>query len=331
MITEEERVARREGMGSSDIFYIMGGKDNFSTEQDIWAEKVGVREDRSTSFPAECGNMMESVIAENFVKPFALNNMSDDHIVEPSRLSNPDTGLVFANADRVLLNDEGQWTEIFEIKFVGHYRGREFGDNWSDDYPRKFRYQMLWQMLVARSNGFPVESVHLCAMISNERLFWTQLWWDEKEASEVLEFCLSWWNTHVVPHQLPLVDGEKEDLAALERILSGLPDGGEVEATAEISAIAKDLYDAERRFVEAGDDVTRCKVQLMQYMGENTRLVGDNFEVLNRPSNPRRTTSWKGLAQTFQPSQDLIDEHTKYSEPKRRFKFSYNQGDNNGY
>lgn len=331
MITEEEREARREGMGSSDIYYILGNKDNFSNEQDIWAEKVGVREDRSSSFAADCGNMMEPVIAEHYVRPFALDNCLGDDLVEPKRLSHPEMGIVFANADRVILDEEGRWTEIFEIKFVGHYRGREFGENWSEDYPKKFRYQMLWQMLVARANGYPVEKVHLCAMISNERIFWTELYWDEKEAKDVLDRCVSWWNTHVVPHQLPLVDGEKEDLAALERILGSLPDGGEVEADESIAAIAKQLHDAEKRFLEAGEEITRCKVQIMQFMGESTRLVGDNFEVLNKPTKARRTTSWKSLAQTFKPSQALIDEHTKVGEVKRRFKFTYNTGGNYGY
>ena len=331
MISEEERERRREGIGSSDLFYILGGKDKYKTDRDIYAEKVGLKEDRTTSFPAEIGSAMEAFIAERDVRPYVEAHWPNvGSFVEPERLSHPDLPHVFANADRILLCSEGAWHEIFEIKFVGHHTGRDFGTDWTQEYPEKFRYQMIWQMLVARANGYPVERVHLCAMISNERVFWSQVRWDEAEAADILERALDWWNKYVLTETLPPQDGTAEDLAALERIFGGISDVSEVEADEDMEEKARQLDLKQQAFLKLGDEITALKCDLLSFMEGHDRLVGQRFSLWNKPRKGRKSTSWKALAMSFKPSEEQVAEHTKIGKDSKSFRFTFNNGEDNG-
>lgn len=180
-ITEDQRIARRKFLGSSDMAAVMG-VSQYQTAYDIWLEKTGrLKDEDITSVAADAGNRFESVVldwAEETLDTKLARNVS---------ISKPDLYLA-ANLDAQDTITE----QPVEAKTGGLFGplDQAWGDPGTDQVPDPYIVQTHVQMILAGTDicqlaaflggrGFCMYQIHRIdavadAILDTARTFWVR-------------------------------------------------------------------------------------------------------------------------------------------------------------
>jgi len=346
LITDQDIAERRLGIGSSDVFYILGAVDKYKTDRDLWAFKTGrSKDDPTVSFAATWGNLTETAVAKIEIIPDAVSRgwleegavdlvrgedgaaQPGPGLGEPETMVHPDHSWARANCDRLLLDADGVARELYEIKVLGSYRAREFGESWSGVFPDAYRKQIVWQMHIARSNGHAIDRGYLVAVLDNRGATWNCIEYDEEEALELFEFCYIWWMNFVLADEIPPHKGRREDVAAASRLYQEVQEETELEADKELEELAAKYKALELEIEELQDDLCGLLCDIKDRAGNFDRVYGAGFTIDNRFRKPRTSTSWKSVALAMSATEEAIAANTKTSEGKRQFSIKFNSAE----
>lgn len=132
MITQEQREARKLGIGGSDMPIILG-LSNYKTPYQLYLEKIGEVETGDEMTPLQYwGNRLEDVIREEFAK---RNNL----VVEtPDTITHPMYDFLRANIDGFIpgLN------AVLEVKCSSGFMASQWGEDGSDVIPMPYLVQV---------------------------------------------------------------------------------------------------------------------------------------------------------------------------------------------
>ncbi len=145
MLTEEQRIARKSGLGGSDIAAICG-MNPYKTAMDVWREKT------STDMPDEdidnlnmsVGNALESLVADTYLRHRNEGNIDfakpGVEMYETDTVIHPEYSYLRANVDRLVSDGS-----VLEIKTALSFGSQKL---WREGIPEYHRYQIAFYAYV---------------------------------------------------------------------------------------------------------------------------------------------------------------------------------------
>jgi len=132
MITDEQREARKLGIGGSDMPIILG-LSNYKTPYHLYLEKKGLLDLPKVETEQQFwGNRLESVIRDEFA---VRNNVIVD---TPDTVIHPFHEFLRANVDGYIR----EWDSVLEVKCSSQFMANEWGDDGTDAIPMSYLVQV---------------------------------------------------------------------------------------------------------------------------------------------------------------------------------------------
>lgn len=159
MITEEQRENRKEGIYASDISRIMTGGS-----VQLVLEKIGEKEPEQydDNLEIETGRILEDKILD----AYQAERPTVSLVRDPKELEffHPEYNWLGCHPDARAIFSE-QYTANVEVKAIGDYNRKEWGDG-GDDVPPKILWQVLGQMAITqdRVTELPVCFLNVTAL-----------------------------------------------------------------------------------------------------------------------------------------------------------------------
>jgi putative phage-type endonuclease len=144
MITEEQRLERRLGIGGSDMPIILGFS-SYKTPYQLYCEKKGIIDTTFEKTPLQYwGEQLEPVIRREFRKR--------NHVL----IKNPKTTFVHPFYDFIRGNLDGfipKWNAVFEAKCSHAFMAQNWGESGSDTIPMEYLVQVAFYCSITNSDA----------------------------------------------------------------------------------------------------------------------------------------------------------------------------------
>lgn len=273
MITEQQRLARRNHLGSSDAPAVVG-LSPWRTPADVYYSKVYESDDQTTE-AMETGNRLEPAILDFAAERLGVALRRNVSLVSGGR----DEGILAANLDALVADRD----EAVEAKYVGPTAAAEWGSDGTDEVPDHVNLQVQHQMYVA-----DLDRVWVAAAIAGYRLEW-RLYVVPRSAAIIgalVDREIEFWRRHVTPRCPPESSAPSiEVLKLLRRTPGSCVDLGE-----EAAALWLQREFAAEQRKNANADYEDATAKLLAMLGESEagRLPdGRMLTYLSQRSAPR--------------------------------------------
>lgn len=256
MLTTQNLIARKNGIGGSDAASIFG-KNPYKSQMQLYLDKTNKEiAPQTMSEPQEIGNLMEPVIAELFSrrtnKKCIVDERTHVHSKFPWMLCHIDRGI------------EGE-SALLECKNVGGFLNADkWGEEGTDNIPDNYLIQCVHNAAVLN-----VEKVYLSAMFGGNH-FRTYIYQRNKNLEEaVTEGIRLFWNNHVVL-KIPPTPKTIEDAKALWN--KAIPEKSKTASNGSLLALEQ-IKRFSSQSKESKDVLDSHRLQLMQDMSDAEYLV----------------------------------------------------------
>ena len=246
-ITEKQRIARKNHLGSSDVAAICG-MSPFQNAYDVWLEKTDQLDETQARKPwLATGNEFESIILSRAAQKLGKLRRNQYRSLKSASvpLASHIDAIVVATGEPVEAKSCGVFWPIQE----------EWGEPGTDQVPDRVILQAQVHLAVT---GAAV--CHVPALFWGLRQELYAVPRDEPMIAELLEYLKTWWDKHVVHGQAP------EGMPTLDVIRRAKRTAGRV------VQVSDDLVARWRRYQEAEGRVKKMKeaalVQLLAEMGD---------------------------------------------------------------
>lgn len=141
MITEQQRIERKLGVGGSDMSIILG-LSSYKTPYQLYLEKIS--DSLDTEEPTEpteqqyWGHQLEGIIRDEFAK---RNGVS---VETPDSIMHPDHDFLRGNVDGFI----PQWNAVLEVKCANQFMAGEWGEEGSDVIPMRYLVQVAFYCMI---------------------------------------------------------------------------------------------------------------------------------------------------------------------------------------
>lgn len=290
-LTDAERVARREGIGGSEIAAVVG-LNPWRSPLDVWLDKTeGSRETRAPQEPdrAGMGHLLEPVI----LNAYARLTGERVHLWSKglSWLNGSTNSHAFATPDAYLEDHSGRgWvTRLVEAKAVG-WRVR--GD-WEAGIPDYVQCQVQWQM---GCTGVPACDIAALLDVTAHPAIFTATA-DPDLFNLLRDMAARFWRDHVERHEPP-PQGARESWGHYLRERYPMDRGSVMPVAAGQEAAIAELiatYRLAREMRDAADvAVVEAEGTIKALMGEHAYLRGPWGEVSwrNNATGPVQYKAW---------------------------------------
>lgn len=196
--------ARRSGIGGSDVPAILG-LSPYATPRSVWLSKVGLDEERESTYSQRRGAHMEAFIAKELEGEAGVSVTdvfgAEDYViarhpVHPILAYSPDAFLLDPSGVHVL----GEWKS--------NLRG---GKAWDDEVPPHVAAQAQHGMFVL---DFPAAYV---AVDLGHDFRWARVERDPAYEAETVPRLLAWWDAYVETEEPPPLSGHEIERDVLAR------------------------------------------------------------------------------------------------------------------
>lgn len=262
MLTKEQKLARRSGIGGSDAAAILG-LSTFATPLDIFLEKTSKEEpaDDEMTEAQYWGHIHEENVAQEWAKRMTAEGRRV--VVQPAATSmtHPEHEFIRGNIDRWAIVDGAR--EGLEVKTANEFVKHLWGDEESDKLPDYYLIQVLHYMLVTG-----LQRWHVAVLIGGNKFRKYVVERDEQLIAHLLDAELRFWNEHVLAG-VPPAAINLEDVKRLYSRDNGTP----IIAPAEIVEAVECLAVAKARFADAKEEIERHELKVKSFMGESAQLL----------------------------------------------------------
>lgn len=290
---------RRGGIGASELPAIIG-EDPYRSEYELALLKRGDMEPEPENEAMRWGHRVQRLAVEAYVESTGR------------KVRNVNTTAVSRTFPHVYASLDG--------RVVGERRGVEvkLTRAWTEP-PRRVIVQCQAQMGVCGLDAIDVVRVGMGygepAITTIER--------DESMAFDLLEMGEAWYQRYVLGDEMPPVDGSRGAGRALDRI-EGPPD---MVADGDQSAMVTRLGQLKAAMKAAESEHDLLVNRLKESMQGAYTLAGQGFHVTWKPSKPRTTTDWRGVAEEMGASPVLVARYTTTGEGARPFRLTLEEGE----
>lgn len=271
-----QHAARAEGVGSSEIAQIIGVSPH-GTAFDLYCQKTGLVGPTPETLAQQIGTALEEPIARLYgrrtgaleiVRPrAALSCVVDDTVAHPAHpwaLATPDfyaVGGAFAPG------------RLVEIKNVGGWMTRAWGDDGTDEVPLHYLAQCTWQMGVT---GVP--RCDLVALLGGSDLRVYPLAFDAALFDRLLAAARRFWFDHVRARVAPTLDGSESARRYLDARYPR-SSAGRVPAPPLAEVFAEQLAAARAGQAAADDARARAEHALKELLGGREGFDGAGWRL----------------------------------------------------
>jgi putative phage-type endonuclease len=297
---------RKTGLGGTDIAAICGIHPHRTAFQ-VWEEKTGQAEPVEETPQMRWGLILEPVVATQFRQ--AHPDITAGMAMNKTTFKNPDNPLLVGTPDYLL----GDLEQGLEIKTVGTFMAKGFGELGTDDVPKHHYLQCEWYMALMEYNVW-----HLAALIGGQDYREYRIERDSDLDVQLVGLAQSFWDKYVVTDTPPPMTASKDVSDYLKRQYPNHTDMLPV-ATDE-QAVIYDEYWHHRKAAElAGEEAERLKNVLKFQIGDTAGLVFENGRLTWKRSKDGTKIDWKGVATDAEATVEQIAACTSVRPGSRRF------------
>ena len=260
MLTEEQRLNRRSGLGGSDSPIIMG-YSTYKTPYQLYLEKTGIVSDEDEQTEQQYwGNALESAILRRFEEE------NKCHISTPDTIYHPEYPYLFANLDGWISDSQS----VVEAKCVNSFQRGQWDMASADGIPLAYLIQIAKQCAITdATRGY-------CAVLvgGNEYMQFT---YERDRALEdmIIQSDIAFWEKvqkRIEPDPINTSDCRLKYPDPKE--------GKTVDATFKVSHTLAELANLKLDLKKLNEKEDILKMAVMQYMGNAEYLIGQKDEVL---------------------------------------------------
>ncbi|MGO2892459.1 MAG: YqaJ viral recombinase family protein [Enterococcus devriesei] len=257
---------RRKGIGGSDVGTILG-LNKWKSPYQLWLEKTGQIElDESNSEPAYWGNVLEEVVAREFMertgKKVRRRNQVFEHPLHPFLRANIDRDVVGENA-------------ILECKTANSFLAKEWD---GDEIPMSYLCQIQHYMNVLNR-----ECAYIAVLIGGQRFVWKKIERDQVLIDMITKRLVEFWEINVMGDIEPPIDGSD---ATADFLKNHYSEEGKEEVT--LPSNYDDLVESKRQLKktekEIKDQIQKIDNQIKSELGKRDAVIG---------ITPKFIISWK--------------------------------------
>lgn len=300
---EEWLAARKYGVGGSEIAAICGlNPPGWATAFDVWADKLGLVPPRPPSLRMRLGSFLEPFILDEYA---ALTGRA----VKRCELSihfDTDFPFAFASPDAF----EVESGDGVEAKSVGR-ADDDWGEDETDRIPPHYLAQVTWQMGVCRRDCW-----HVAALFPNLLRVYT-VRFDRVFFATMYARAERFWRDHVAKQEPPPMRGTTVD----DYLKGRFPiDKVPLRQASEIEVQkAEALLTIKERITEFEGLAETYTNELKQDIGEAAGIEWERGRVLWTLVEPEPKPDWRAIAQSLNPTPEVVAAATVIPTPYRRF------------
>lgn len=256
MITEQERVDRKLGIGGSDIPIIMGFS-SYKTPYQLWCEKTGLIQELYEETPVQYwGNKLEPIIRDEF-------SLRNNVVIEtPSAVTHPFHEFMRGNVDGYI----PEWNAVFEAKSSMQFMSREWGESGSDVIPMSYILQVAYYCSLLNA-----DCAHIAVLIGGNDYREFKYTRDNELEATIIKAAKEFWGhvkTGIAP---PSIDARD-----LKLQFPSHKESKSIEANDAIKEEIRRLQDVKLQLKDLQLKEEKCKFEIMNHMQDAECLVDKN-------------------------------------------------------
>lgn len=286
--------ARKIGLGGSDSASV-AGLSRYRSPLDVYFDKVGEAPDVVENDYMHFGNVLEPIVADEFVRRTGLKVRRKNAI-----LQSVEYPFMLANVDRMIVGvDEG-----LECKTASAYKTKEWAFG---EVPWEYELQCHHYMAVT---GF--SAWWIAVLIGGNQFVYKRIERDEDIIQQLIKIESDFWHNHVVPKIPPFPDGS-EASAKTVNALYPKSNGIAIDLPAETEKWVLQRDEAAAEIKAAEERKNEAESRLKTLLEDNEVGRFKNYKVTWKNVTASRIDSKKLKAE--QP--DIFAEYAKESTSRR--------------
>ncbi len=327
-LTLQQRQLRCKGITGSQIA-ILAGLSPWGSAVEVWREKV---EGPGHDSGPEVGPHMERGI---FFEDACLRwyvHRTGRAAVPTKTIVHPEHPLVIATPDAVSLDPsvpgerpvgDGriQWSPgdiVVEVKCPSWRTARAWGEEGSDEIPRYYYPQVIWEMAVTG-----LRHAHVVAYFGDQLRIYN-VPWNQDIFDRLREVAEDFWHTHVVAGVPPFPDASQ---AYADHLAELYPQASaplmKADGDTQIAMAAAQAKDAEENIRAHARRLEEAKNILKMRIGSARGIEGGFGRITWSNNKDSERTDWEAVAKAAGATDELIRSHTINKPGPRVFRANW--------
>lgn len=274
MITEEQRLERKNYIGGSDMPIILG-LSSYKTPYQLYCEKKGIIESTFEQTQLQYwGNQLEVLIRKEFRKRNRIK------VTTPKEtITHPFYDFLRANIDGFI----PKWNSIFEAKCSHQFMAQHWGESDSDTIPMEYLVQVAFYCSVTNA-----DSAHIAVLIGGNEYRQFKYKRDLELETTIIDSAVAFWEA--MQNNVPPPAIRQSDLKLMfpkVKIDSTISINNEIKPSLDV------LRETKLKINELEKIQNDSKFKLMEFMKDNECLVdSDNNTIVTWKETKRGTRTF---------------------------------------
>ena len=263
MLTNEQRLKRRNGIGGSDVAAICG-LSSYKSPIDIYFQKTLDDLEDVSNDNIWWGNALEEVIVNKYIDTYPQK------VLFPDTIEDKEIPFMFANVDGIL--EDGA---VLEAKNVGKFTSSKWGQPYSDDIPVEYFLQVAHYVRICKA-----PYAHIAAYFGGADFRVYEYRPNKDIENMIVKKCSTFWNDHVLKQVPPPAINYGDQLKLYK---DALKDSSK-EISSEIFSNLINYKEIQQSIKKLEEEAETIKSSICAFM--------ENDEVL-RSADGKTLASWK--------------------------------------
>ena len=289
---------RKNYLGGSDLGAI-AGLNPYRTALDVYLDKTSDDIRCETSPAIRWGNLLEEAVAKAYSE-----DTGQTIEIEPNTIYHPSMKFLGANIDRWV----GDKEYVLECKTAGFTRGKEWGEEGTDQIPESYLVQVAYYAAICA-----VPKVDIAVLIGGQD-FRIYTYERTKELEDkLIKIACNFWDNHIEKRIPPKCVSTRDTFNLF-------PQSNYHEIVAESNIIEKlqELKGAKEEESRIQNTIEKLKTDIQEFMRDYDVLIDNNGNVIAtwKNSTPR---SFFDLKRFKDEAKDLYLKYTSHAKQSRMF------------
>jgi putative phage-type endonuclease len=289
---------RKNYLGGSDLGAI-AGLNPYRTALDVYLDKTSDDIRCETSPAMRWGNLLEEAVAKAYSE-----DTGQTIEIEPNTIYHPSMKFLGANIDRWV----GDKEYVLECKTAGFTRGKEWGEEGTDQIPESYLVQVAYYAAICA-----VPKVDIAVLIGGQD-FRIYTYERTKELEDkLIKIACNFWHNHIEKMIPPKCVSTRDTFNLF-------PQSNYHEIVAESNIIEKlqELKGAKEEESRIQNTIEKLKTDIQEFMRDYDVLIDNNGNVIAtwKNSTPR---SFFDLKRFKDEAKDLYLKYSSYTKQSRVF------------
>ncbi|MDD7290360.1 MAG: YqaJ viral recombinase family protein [Veillonella caviae] len=288
--------ARKLGLGGSDMAAVLG-VSKWKSPIDIWLDKTSDKVENVESEPMYWGNILESVVADEFAKRTGMKVRQNNFTLQSEEYP-----YLLANIDREIVGvDAG-----LECKTANAFKREEWeGDNVPDAYYIQCQHYMA---VTGKSSWW------IACLLGGNTFYYKEIKRNEEVINAIISVGAEFWEL-VKSNTMPAPDGSDACSEAIKKLYPN-SNGESVELPIGYDVTIQEYLNAKADMDEAKDRKQELENIIKDYMKNNEIATCGDHVITWRTSKPRESFDSKRFKQDHP---DMYAEYVKVGASSRPF------------